>query len=116
MRNRRFLTTTATAALVLGVVLAPPALAQTGGETERADDGMIQRAQTLPPSCVVAENEPATFTSRGTVTVTNTCTRIERVKVVIAFGGDSECFVRQAGGVAVHRYTFPSRFDGLVRC
>lgn len=114
MRYRRSITAmTICAAFVVGAVFAPTAAAQTGAGA--AAPPLTE--QVVPPSCVVAENDRATFTSpRGTVRVTNTCTRIERVKVLIAFGGDSECFVRQAGGEALHTYFFPSRFDGLVRC
>jgi hypothetical protein len=46
--------------------------------------------------------------------VLNLCGRTVRVKVLIAFGPDSECHTLAEGGGFTHTYGLAGRFDGLV--
>lgn len=73
-----------------------------------------------PPSCVDAS--VISGGDYGTVQVTNNCSTTQRVKVLIAYGPDSECFIIEPAGTRRHvidDHPGPNprpRFDGLTAC
>jgi hypothetical protein len=72
-----------------------------------------------PPTCVKARPEEPGYYSQ-TIHVDNECTDDQRVKVIMAFGPDSECMVIAPNTTSTYkatRYHMPdTRFDGLARC
>jgi hypothetical protein len=73
-----------------------------------------------PPPCVDAEVIPGG--DYGKVRVKNNCSSTQRVKVIIAWGPDSECYVISPADdrehvIDDHTGPFPDPyFDGLVAC
>lgn len=71
------------------------------------------------PQCVDAFSHEHTFSKD--VHLHNQCNSRIRVKVIVAFGPDSDCKNLAKGGTATHSWWvgwpyFASRFDALVKC
>lgn len=66
------------------------------------------------PRCITAYVNSGRFVD--SVVGSNDCGRTERVKVIVAFGPDSNCKVLFPGADYRHRWPSVGRFDGLQSC
>lgn len=87
------------------IAIAPD---KTGPDKDYAD------AQVEPPSCVYAYVYDGGI--HDIAQVNNTCPVHQRVKVIVAFYYDSECFNMAPNGVAEYAIPAIGRFDGLETC
>lgn len=132
MRLRGTATATSTALILLllvpGLATAAPAptdpntfTLSRGATVDRsvatADQDSADRSA-VPPPCVTARLD-----HRGTVTQTihvrNGCAAQQRVKIIVAFGFDSPCFILEPGASVAHAMDtgLPrAYFDGLEAC
>jgi hypothetical protein len=90
--------------------------AQLGGPTtgdqpvEPDGDGEVHVLATAAPGCVERHVES------GFAWVVNDCSSVQRVKIVIAHGYDSQCYSLAArGGIASHIWNFGT-YDGTYLC
>lgn len=109
--------------LILGFFLVLASLLMMGGPAAAQPAPNPDEPRTAaapPPDCVEGLVIPGG--EFGQVRIRNTCGNTQRVKVIIAWGPDSECFVIESGGTRFHTIDdftgpFPDpRFDGLVSC
>lgn len=97
-------------AAVGSFALAAPAAAAPEGSA-----GTGVAAMEPPPGCVDASVDTSPiFTEK--VKVTNNCLSTQRVKVLVAFAPDSECYVISPADSRTHTYPANGRFDGLQAC
>lgn len=114
-------TRVAVMAAILLLVMAAPAGARllSAGPT---DAEVLASAKVAPPDLAAQAPAPICVSiavhrhlTVNHVHLTNDCSRIVRVKVIIAFGPDSACQVLVPTERFTHRHWI-GRFDGLVNC
>lgn len=76
---------------------------------------MAETANAVRPAAAAPNCVHSSGTGR-TVTVTNTCSTTQRVKVIFAFAQDGACFTYRPGQSVRWTGALLARFDGLVRC
>ena len=69
-----------------------------------------------PPSCVYVDVFPASGLLPELAQVGNYCPTTQRVKVIVAFYWDSECFQIYPNEYAGYEFDRIGRFDGLEAC
>jgi hypothetical protein len=85
--------------------------------TATADQDSADRSAT-PPPCVTARLDPRGIVTQ-TIHVRNGCAAQQRVKIIVAFGFDSPCFILEPGASVAHAMdtSIPrAYFDGLEAC
>lgn len=71
-----------------------------------------------PPPCVTARLDPRGIVTQ-TIHVRNDCAAQQRVKIIVAFGFDSPCFILEPGASVAHAMDtgIPrAYFDGIEAC
>jgi hypothetical protein len=81
-------------------------------------DKAFASASAAPAPCVAAHLDPRGVITQ-TIHVRNSCAAQQRVKIIVAFGFDSPCFILEPGASVAHAMDISLQrayFDGIESC
>ena len=81
-------------------------------------DKEFANTSVAPPPCTTAQLDPRGVVTQ-TIHVRNECLTQQRVKIIVAFGFDSPCFILEPGASVAHAMdtSLPrAYFDGVEAC